>query len=177
MLIVTWTFFLFLLVTLAFESEIDKWNQDWVTEFIQLLGLASASNPIQIANDAKEFYVGAGNLSRAAREGFTNMISDRMFVHPAQVVASYQHLANMQDERQDVYLYYWDYEAEYSNANFAIDIYGREEGFMGASHADELQFFYHYFHQTGYPYIPEGHKDAPFSKMFIKLWTTFARDG
>jgi carboxylesterase type B len=159
-------------------KEVDQNWTAWAIPTLSLDKPPGLKDPERIANEAREFYLGTKNLSREIEQNLTDMISDRNFFHPANVFATF--LKNSGSGRrgrgrnQNVYLYYFNEKADKSYADGVIGPYGANDTFLGAGHADELQFFFPY---DPYPSVPLGSQHANFSKMLIRLWVSFANTG
>jgi carboxylesterase type B len=154
-------------------------NDHWEIAAVEALILKSVpglKDPERIANAAREFYIGSANISRAIETNLTAMMSDRTFIHPAALVADFHkkarnHIHNQTEDQ--IYVYYFNKQSDKSYADPVLIEYGSDK-FLGAGHADELQYIFPY---ESFSYIPTDSPHFNFSRMLVRLWASFADSG
>lgn len=138
-----------------FATEIDR---NWTAHAPDLLGLdlVSSEEIGQMVAEIRNFYFGSKNISLETGQEFGDMVSDRRWVHPTWVAASYY----AQYASSPVYMYWLSYEEE-----------GEEELSFGVGHAAEVKYFFPY---SKFPYISQDSGNYNFSKTMVDIWAQFA---
>jgi len=176
------------------QSLLEDYNANWAEQDLVSLHFEEkfypngfTEDPGAIVHRIHNFYFGNDNVTAQNGQNLTDMDSDRDFTHPTYMTAhftlqAYSKLTKSRRKhvsRPSVYLYYL---TEQVPKSFWIEMYLRNgmnvsvEDVHGAGHVDELQFL---FPNAGYNYpeIPVGAPQYNFSKMLIRLWTSFADTG
>lgn len=94
-------------------TEVDNLNENWDNEIAKLLQFKDNSEK-EYSKKMHQFYFGDQKVSNDTRYNLTNLMSDRMFVHPASLSSKL-----ITEHNSTVFLYYLTKEA---NVSWAAEV-------------------------------------------------------
>jgi len=107
-------------------------------------------------------------------QGFVNAISDSSYAHPIDTAAKLHAMKSM----TDVFVYHFGYHGKNSHTSLDINNYPpkvvEKTIRYGVGNGDDLIYLFPVLSGT---FRPLPHEDLVFSERFIKLFTSFAKNG
>ncbi|CAG7828875.1 unnamed protein product, partial [Allacma fusca] len=160
------------------NGAVGSLNENWTSTLLSITDYSFFVQPEdsieRVSQSIRDFYfqgrhtVTNGTIDRISLE---QLLTDFYFFWGLRNAALLSTKAG-----SEVYAYTFKYNGPFGLLDY-LNV--PEEEQVGPIHADEMQYLFNSLQepQKRWPDIKEGSKDGEFSKMFVHLWVSFARDG
>ncbi|CAL8125463.1 unnamed protein product [Orchesella dallaii] len=148
----------------------EEWNQVAPKTFMYEGHFPDKDLP-EISQKIKKFYFGSDPISLENKQSLADLYSDTWFLLQSLAVADEMSRVGM-----SVYPYLFSYWGSWSLRNVFSQDQNIDDIYEGQTgHADDVQYLFP--HPVIGPPLKPDSEEEEFSKAFVKLWTSFAKQG